>query len=182
MIHYVHHRSPLGELLLLSDGRSLTSLHFHDDKYVRPIAPDWRLDADLPVLVETRHQVDEYFAGERHVFDLPLLPQGTGFQCRVWAVLLDIPYGETTTYGSMARRLGQPTATRAVGAANGRNPIAIVVPCHRAIGADGTLTGYAGGLERKRALLQLESAAMPLFAGERRREVSLRGEAIAAKA
>lgn len=105
-------------------------------------------------------QLREYFAGERHEFDLPLAPAGTDFQRRVWAVLREIPYGHTTSYGQVAARLGMaPGASRAVGAANGANPIAIVVPCHRVVGADGTLTGYAGGLERKRTLLDLERAA-----------------------
>jgi methylated-DNA-[protein]-cysteine S-methyltransferase len=138
-------------------------LHFHDEKHAPRQEADWQFDPDLPVFVRTRVQLDEYFAGERREFDVPIRPMGTAFQLRVWEVLLRIPYGVTTTYGAMAREIGQPTAMRAVGAANGRNPISIIVPCHRAIGADGTLTGYAGGLQRKRALLELESTAMPLF-------------------
>ncbi len=176
MTFYAFHPSPLGDLLLISDGCSLTSLLFHDDKYVPGIAPDWRLDHDLPIFIATCAQMDEYFAGERRTFELPLLPRGTNFQCRVWGVLREIPYGETTSYGAMARKLGQPTATRAVGAANGRNPIAVVVPCHRAIGADGSLTGYAGGLDRKRALLELEATIPPLFGARRPQEPSLHGK------
>lgn len=163
MIHFAHYESSLGKLLMQSDGQVLTGLHFHDEKHAPRLEADWRFDTDLPVFERTRIQLDEYFAGTRRVFDVPIRPMGTAFQQRVWEVLLRIPYGVTTTYGAMARDLGQPTAMRAVGAANGRNPISIIVPCHRAIGADGTLTGYAGGLHRKRALLELESTTMPLF-------------------
>ena len=109
------------------------------------------------MLVAARTQLGEYFARERRAFDLPLAPTGTAFQTRVWTALLDIPYGETASYGDVARRLGLlPSASRAVGLANGSNPISIVVPCHRVIGADGSLTGYGGGLDRKRYLLDLE--------------------------
>ena len=101
-------------------------------------------------------QLAEYFAGSRQDFDLPLRPQGTAFQQTVWQALLDIPYGTTESYGELARRIGQPTASRAVGLANGRNPISIVIPCHRVVGANGSLTGYGGGIERKRTLLDLE--------------------------
>jgi len=163
MIHYTHYESSLGRLLMQSDGQVLTGLHFHDEKHAPRLAADWLPDPDLPIFGRTRVQLDEYFAGTRRAFDVPIRPMGTPFQRRVWEVLQRIPYGVTTTYGAMARDLGQPTAMRAVGAANGRNPISIIVPCHRAIGADGTLTGYAGGLHRKRALLELESTTMPLF-------------------
>ncbi len=157
-MHYAMIDSPLGTLLATAEGRHLTGLHFTDEKHAPRLAPDWILDPDLPVLQAARAQIGEYFAGTRRVFDLPLQPRGTPFQQRVWAVLREIPYGATTSYGAMAGRLGAPGAARAVGAANGRNPISIVVPCHRAIGADGTLTGYAGGLHRKSALLALEGA------------------------
>jgi methylated-DNA-[protein]-cysteine S-methyltransferase len=163
MIHYAHYPSPLGRLLMNSDGQALTGLHFVDEKHVPRVGQDWRHDPDLAVFGRARAQLDEYFAGRRRTFDVPILPEGTEFQRRVWAVLCEIPYGATTSYGAMAKRLGQPTASRAVGAANGRNPVSIIVPCHRAIGADGSLTGYAGGLERKQALLLLEGAAPPLF-------------------
>ncbi len=103
-----------------------------------------------------RAQLEEYFAGERTSFDIPLAPEGAPFEREVWRALEEIPYGETVSYGEIARRVGQPTAARAVGTANGRNPIAVIVPCHRVIGADGSLTGYGGGLERKRLLLELE--------------------------
>jgi methylated-DNA-[protein]-cysteine S-methyltransferase len=122
------------------------------------VKDDW-VEYDDGVLAEARAQLSAYFAGERTTFDLPLAPVGTPFQQRVWGELRRIPYAETVSYGELANRLGSPGASRAVGLANGRNPIAIVVPCHRVIGADGTLTGYAGGLERKRALLDLERKA-----------------------
>ena len=163
MNHYTHYESPLGKLLMQSDGQALTGLHFHDEKHAPRQEVDWQLDSGLPVFERTRVQLDEYFAGKRRAFDVPIRLVGTEFQRRVWEVLMRIPYGVTTTYGAMARDLGQPSAMRAVGAANGRNPISILVPCHRAIGAGGALTGYAGGLARKRALLELESTEMLLF-------------------
>jgi methylated-DNA-[protein]-cysteine S-methyltransferase len=145
--------SPIGELLLVSDGRALTHLH---------MAPR---DSDLPrdgvrdpgALREAEDQLGSYFAGELTEFDVPLAPKGTRFQKSVWARLLEIPYGETATYGEVAAALGRPDSVRAVGATNGRNPIAVIVPCHRVIGADGTLVGYGGGLPRKRQLLELEA-------------------------
>lgn len=150
--------SPLGTLLATADHRCLTGLHFTDGKHSPRLAPDWVLDPDLPVLRAVRAQLAEYFAGARRAFDLPLQPRGTPFQQRVWSALRDTAYGTTTSYGDMAARLGMPGAARAVGAANARNPISIVVPCHRAVGAAGKLTGYAGGLDRKSALLRLEGA------------------------
>jgi methylated-DNA-[protein]-cysteine S-methyltransferase len=143
--------SPIGELLLTGEGGALTRLYmapFHVD-------PAWRRDGGA--LAEPARQLAEYFAGERTTFELELAPHGTAFQQRVWRRLLEIPYGETTTYGTIANELGNPRSVRAVGLANGRNPISIVVPCHRVIGADGSLVGYGGGLERKRALLALEA-------------------------
>ncbi len=144
--------TPIGELLLVADDDgALSAVHLpgrHGD------TDGWERDDRL--LADARRQLTEYFAGERTEFDLPLRPVGAPFQLRVRAALLRIPYGETASYGEIARELGHPTAARAVGAANGRNPLAIVVPCHRVIGADGSLTGYAGGLECKRALLDLE--------------------------
>ncbi len=142
--------SPVGQLILTSDGTSLTRLLFHGDP-----DPAWSREA-CPVLDEAVSQLRAYFAGERTTFDLPLAPTGTPFQLLVWASLREIPYAQTISYGELARRVGQPTAARAVGLANGRNPISVVVPCHRVIGADGSLTGYGGGLDRKRTLLDLE--------------------------
>lgn len=142
--------SPVGELVLTSDGEALTCVHMGETR----IEPAWvRDDARL---ADARRQLEEYFAGERREFTLPLAQGGTPFQRAVWAELVRIPYGETISYQELARRVGSPRASRAVGAANGKNPLGIVVPCHRVIGADGSLTGYAGGAERKQLLLELE--------------------------
>ena len=147
--------SPVGPLLLASDGDGLCLIEFQDPRHPFKRSGEWQPGEDA-VLRETRRQLDDYFDGKRRVFDLPLAPRGTAFQQQVWMALRDIPYGETISYAQLAQRLGTPTATRAVGAANGRNPLPIVVPCHRVIGADGSLTGFGGGLPTKRFLLQLE--------------------------
>ncbi|MEU3210439.1 methylated-DNA--[protein]-cysteine S-methyltransferase [Nocardiopsis alba] len=147
--------SPWGELLLFGDGESLGGVWtLSKDESPRRIPEGWI--ADAAPFVEVERQLNAYFAGELREFDLPLAPAGTAWQLRVWRALTTIPYGETTGYGRLAEELGRPTASRAVGTANGRNPISVIVPCHRVIGADGSLTGYAGGLERKRHLLSLE--------------------------
>ena len=146
--------SPIGPLSLVSDGALLVGLHFAG--WVPPSASVHRSDA---VLLETARQLDAYFAGQLRTFDLPLAPRGTPFQLRVWSALRDIPFGEIRSYGQLAAAIGDPSAMRAVGAANGRNPIAIVVPCHRVIGADGSLTGFGGGIERKRFLLRFEQGS-----------------------
>src|SRR5262245_43736605 len=143
--------SPVGDLVLAGDGHNLTRIGFATRT---PIDPGWREDP-APFAAAVR-QLSEYFAGERRAFDLPLAPDGTAFQRRVWAALAAIPYGRTTSYAAVAEAIGHPGSARAVGAANGANPLAIVVPCHRVIGADGTLAGYAGGLDAKRTLLTLE--------------------------
>jgi methylated-DNA-[protein]-cysteine S-methyltransferase len=153
--------SPIGELLLFGDGHALHGLWMLDGPAAAVTRPGWRRAGDR--FGAARAQLDEYFAGRRSAFDLPLAMAGTPFQRRVWRALLDIPYGATTTYGELARRVrpdGGWQAARAVGAANGRNPIAVVVPCHRVVGADGSLTGYGGGLQRKRFLLDLEAATL----------------------
>jgi methylated-DNA-[protein]-cysteine S-methyltransferase len=147
--------SPIGELLLASDGESVTGLYMQNQKHGAMQTMDWKRDETA--LKQPRAQLQAYFAGELRDFELPLAAEGTPFQQRVWRALCDIPYGETISYGELARRIGQPSAARAVGLANGQNPIAIVVPCHRVIGANGSLTGYGGGLERKRWLLAHES-------------------------
>lgn len=148
--------SPLGPLTLRADDGVLTGLYLPEHRRGPvPGALGARDDAGLPAV---REQLAAYFAGERTAFDVPLELRGTAFQQRVWAALQEIPYGETRTYGQLAAALGAPSASRAVGLANGRNPISIVVPCHRVVGASGSLTGYAGGVERKRALLALEGA------------------------
>lgn len=148
--------SPVGTLWLTGDGAALTGLYME-----RPALldlPGW-VEDDAP-FAAAREQLAAYFAGERQEFDLPLSPVGTPFQQQVWAALRAIPYGETRSYREIAEQLGRPTASRAVGAANGRNPISVIVPCHRVVGSSGVLTGYAWGLERKRALLDLELASL----------------------
>ena len=152
--------SPLGRMLLAATDRGLAGVWFEDQRH-GPDARGWPEDPAHPVLVEAVAQLREYFAGEREAFALRLdLQAGTPFQQDVWHALLAIPPGGTTSYGDLARRLGRATAARAIGAAVGRNPISIVVPCHRVLGTGGGLTGYAGGLERKTALLRLEGALM----------------------
>ena len=150
--------SPVGGLVLVGNDDGLAAILWaHDDpKRVRLniVAEDER----CPVLVETARQLEEYFAGTRQAFDVKLNFIGTEFQNRVWSALLRIPFGETRSYGQIARELGNPRATRAVGAANGKNPIAIIAPCHRLVGASGALTGFAGGLKAKDTLLALEKA------------------------
>jgi methylated-DNA-[protein]-cysteine S-methyltransferase len=154
--------SPVGPLTLTSDGAALTALYLPEDR--RPPAPEalGEREPDAPVFVAAREQLGAYFAGRQTDFELPLRATGTDFQHRVWDELRRIGYGETITYTELAERVGKPTAARAVGAANGRNPLAIIVPCHRVIGASGQLTGYAGGLECKRYLLELEQGATVL--------------------
>jgi methylated-DNA-[protein]-cysteine S-methyltransferase len=147
--------SPIGELLLVGDGETLSGLYMQDGRKPTQIATDWTESAAS--FTDVKRQLEEYFAGERTTFEVRLAAEGAPFEREVWHALEEIPYGETVSYGEIARRVGQPTAARAVGTANGRNPIAVIVPCHRVIGADGSLTGYGGGLERKRLLLELES-------------------------
>ena len=150
--------TPIGELLLVADDDgALTAVHLPGRH-----GSTAGLERDDALLEPARRQLTEYFAGERRDFELPLHPEGAPFQLRVWDKLKAIPYGETVSYGEIARELGNPTASRAVGAANGRNPIAIIVPCHRVIGSTGSLTGYAGGLDQKRALLDLEAGRAAL--------------------
>jgi methylated-DNA-[protein]-cysteine S-methyltransferase len=158
MTLYTTVSSPIGELMLCGDEESLTALHL-PGRWAKPAA-GWRRDDAR--FADVARQLEEYFAGERTTFDVRLRMQGGPFERDVWAELERIPYGETASYGEIARRVGKPHASRAVGAANGRNPIAIIVPCHRVIGSDGTLTGYGGGLERKRALLDLEAGVASL--------------------
>jgi methylated-DNA-[protein]-cysteine S-methyltransferase len=146
--------SPIGPLLLAGDDAGLRCLLFARGR--RPEAPRPEWEPDRGRLKEPARQLALYFAGTLRTFDIPLAPQGTAFQQRVWRALLDIPYGETTSYGTLAARIGNPSASRAVGLANGSNPIAIIIPCHRVIGRTGALTGYGGGLPIKQALLALE--------------------------
>jgi len=147
--------SPIGELLLLGDGGALRGLYMQEGRKPGTVPRGWARDPEA--FVEVRTQLGEYFAGERRSFDLPLEPAGSPFQLQVWRALREVGYGETLSYGELARRIGRPNAPRAVGAANGANPLSVVIPCHRLVGADGTLTGYGGGIERKRLLLDLEA-------------------------
>lgn len=160
-----HYESPLGTMLLAATDRGLAGAWFAGQKH-GPDTRGWREEPGHPVLRDAMQQLDDYFAGRRSDFALPLdLQAGTPFQQSVWNALLAIAPGATTTYGELGRRIGRPEAARAVGAAVGRNPISVVVPCHRVLGTDGTLTGYAGGLERKTALLALEAGCQGSPAG-----------------
>jgi methylated-DNA-[protein]-cysteine S-methyltransferase len=156
MMHYLEHDSPLGRMLIAATDRGLRHVAFEDQRHFKG-SDGWQRDLQHPLLLQAVQQLDAYFAGRRDSFTLPLDTVGTDFQHSVWRGLLAIPFGRTSSYAELAHKIGNPKAVRAVGAANGRNPIAIIVPCHRVIGAAGTLVGYAGGLERKRFLLALES-------------------------
>lgn len=155
------HESPVGPLTLVSDGRGIAALVFEQHSKPIRVLAEARPGSDA-ILDEARRQLDEYFAGRRRVFELPLNPQGTDFQQRVWQALRGIAFGMTKSYGHLAQELGSPRAVRAVGGANGRNPISIIIPCHRVIGSRGALTGFGGGLQRKRFLLALESGQSSL--------------------
>lgn len=159
---YTTFESPIGELLAVGDGSTLSRLHMQGARRFA-IPPTWRRND--AALAPVRDQFEQYFAGERREFELELDLHGTPFERGVWNALLEIPFGETRSYGQIAARVCAPAAARAVGVANARNPVAIVVPCHRVIGADGSLTGYGGGLERKRALLDLEAGIAQLTLG-----------------
>lgn len=149
--------SVIGTLLLMSDGDALTGLHTDNDRHRPAWCSEWKADAGARPFQQTIAQLRAYFEGELTVFDLPLAASGSSFQVTVWRELRNIAFGDTISYAELARRIGRPTASRAVGHANARNPLSIIVPCHRVIGADHSLTGYAGGLERKRALLEHEA-------------------------
>jgi len=153
-VHYRVISSPIGELVVWGEAGVLSGLSFADSRKASAVEPAWQPDDNA--FTDVAEQLRAYFAGELTAFELKLEPHGTTFQQRVWGALRDIPYGATTTYSRLATELGDPNAMRAVGLANGRNPIAIVIPCHRVIGADGGLTGYGGGLHRKQWLLAHE--------------------------
>jgi methylated-DNA-[protein]-cysteine S-methyltransferase len=158
--------TPIGGLLLARDAAGLRLIHFAvavgADLEVGPyVKPNWRRDDEA--FADVVAQLTEYFAGRRQTFELPLAPEGTPFQQRVWSALLDVPYGETISYGELAARIGRRSASRAVGLANGSNPLPIVIPCHRVIGSNGKLTGYGGGLAIKERLLALERGTRRLF-------------------
>ena len=183
MTYYDILSTPIGPLLLTSDGHSITRLYMASftggptaraefsaetsdstaDLATFGFAEEggWTQAPDLPVICEARKQLDQYFMQERVSFDLPLSPQGTAFQRRVWQELTTIPFGKAISYGELAQRIGNPQGSRAVGLANGKNPISIIVPCHRVIGASGKLTGYGGGLDRKEWLLRHEGIELP---------------------
>jgi len=159
-LNYLLLDSPVGTLRLWSNGRQLVRIEFNP----REAAPAGAQRQDDAALRRGGEQLEEYFAGKRKAFDLPLAPRGTDFQQSVWRALAEIPWGQWRSYGDIARAIGRPRAVRAVGAANGRNPLPIVVPCHRVVGSDGSLTGFAGGLETKRYLLELEGSLRQLQA------------------
>lgn len=152
---YDLHASPVGELVLTGDGNSLLGLYLQEGPRAVAVAASWRRSPGA--FAAARAQLGEYFAGKRTRFELATAPAGTEFQARAWGALTEIAYGSTINYGELALRIGRPGAARAVGAANACNPISIILPCHRVVGADGTLTGYGGGVERKRRLLEHEA-------------------------
>lgn len=155
--------SPVGKLKLVASAKGLVAVLWHNDRPKRVPLGEMVEEPGQKVLVETEKQLTEYFAGERREFELPLDMRGTQFQKDVWDALVGIPFGETRSYGDLARQLGNPAASRAVGAANGKNPISIVVPCHRVIGSSGKLTGFAGGMDVKALLLAMERGEKALF-------------------
>lgn len=157
MKQYCTYQSPIGRLLLVGCDGVLEKLHFANSSTQNNIAGDWQYDEQC--FVEVLRQLSEYFAGKRQGFDLKIAPRGTAFQERVWQELRKIPFGGTASYGEIAERIGNSKASRAVGMANGKNPIPIIVPCHRVIGKDGSLTGFGGGLDVKKQLLALEKKA-----------------------
>ena len=161
MEYIYRYGSPLGKMMMASDGESLTGLWFDGQKYFARTLSGMHEERDLPVFKETCRWLDVYFGGAEPDFTPPLHPEGTSFQKTVWEFLLSIPYGTTTTYGEIARKMaagsrGRAVSARAVGGAVGRNPISLIIPCHRVLGSDGSLTGYAGGTDRKARLLALE--------------------------
>jgi len=158
---YTQIDSPIGPLLLVADASGLRRIEFISSPRARHPEPGWQEDSRP--LKEVIRQLRAYFAGRLETFDLPLVPEGTDFQQKVWRKLCDIPYGETISYGTLARRIGNPKASRAVGLANGSNPIPVIIPCHRVIGSNGKLTGYGGGLPIKERLLALEHRQFTLL-------------------
>lgn len=175
--HHDTMASPIGPLTIAADGAHITAVHMGDKSSLRArMAHVSAWEGSSAIIAEACAQLTAYFAGRLHEFDLPLAPRGGDFQRRVWSALQRIPYGVTTSYGAIASAIAAPGSARAVGAANGQNPIAIVIPCHRVIGADGSLTGYGGGLERKRFLLELETRGAGVQLG-----LEMEGEASGAR-
>jgi methylated-DNA-[protein]-cysteine S-methyltransferase len=165
MLAYDEYRSPQGTMLLAATPKGLAGVYFKGQKHF-PKRPDWQRDARHPLLRRAKRELAEYFAGRRKRFTVALDPQGTPFQRSVWRQIARVGYGDTLTYGELARRAGRPGSARAAGAATGRNPIGVIVPCHRILGSDGSLTGYAGGIVRKRALLTLEGGTSASARGD----------------
>lgn len=157
--YLARHDSPLGPLLVVAGETALGGIWFDAQKHFPTGRLAGCIERETPLLKQARRELDEYFAGRRERFTLPCAPDGTPFQRAVWSAIALVPYGQTISYGELARRAGHAASVRAVGAATGRNPVGIVIPCHRIVGGDGSLTGYAGGLDRKRTLLALERAA-----------------------
>src|SRR5262245_33921303 len=164
MRYFDFYESPLGRMLIVATDQGLGGLYFVDQKYYREVGRDWLRSVHHEIVRQTARELTEYFAGARKEFEVPLAAEGTTFQSSIWRAISSVKYGHSITYSELARRAGHPEAVRAAGTATGRNPITIMVPCHRIVGSDGNLTGYAGGLERKRALLELEGGARSLFA------------------
>lgn len=157
MLSYDYFTSPQGRMLLAADGKGLYSVSFIGQKYAPRVAAGWQRDARHPLLCQAKRELAEYFSGRRQRFSVKLAPRGTPFQRSVWKAISGVGFGRTIAYAELARRAGRPGSARAAGAATGRNPIGIIVPCHRIVGSNGSLTGYAGGLSKKRALLALEA-------------------------
>ena len=164
MNYYDLYESPHGRMLLVANAEGLSGVYFDGQKYLPRVDPEWRRDARCPAVRQAKRELAEYFGGKRERFETALAPEGTSFQRSVWKAISTVGFGKTITYAELARRAGSPGSARAAGAATGRNPIGIIVPCHRIVGSDGSLTGYAGGLHRKRALLALESGIPDLLA------------------
>jgi len=162
MHYYDTFESPQGRMLLLATDDGICGVYFNGQKYFPEKNKEWKHGANHAPLKQAKRELLEYFAGRRKRFDIALAPRGTAFQRAVWKAISKVGFGETISYGELARRAGHDGSARAAGAATGRNPIGIIVPCHRIMGADGSLTGYAGGLERKRALLALEGIGRDL--------------------
>jgi methylated-DNA-[protein]-cysteine S-methyltransferase len=165
MRYYDYYDGPHGRMLLVARDEGMAGVYFADQKHHPTVEVAWQHDASHVALRRAKRELAEYFGGARQRFEIALAPEGTPFQLAVWKAIAGVDFGRTITYGELARRAGHPGCARAAGAATGRNPIGIIVPCHRIVGADGNLTGYAGGLERKRMLLALEGADPALTLG-----------------
>lgn len=165
MRSYDLYDSPQGQMLLVATDLALCGVYFDDQKYFPAREAQWRRDGGHAILKQAKRELAEYFCGERRRFDIALAPEGTRFQRAVWKAIVTVGFGDTVTYGELARRAGFLGSARAAGAATGRNPIGIIVPCHRIVGSNGSLTGYAGGLAKKRALLALEGVGCTRWTG-----------------